>query len=155
MVDDSWIENPGGSSMSIAFRMPPRLGVWPMAGHSATASVAMTATTPSPQRVLTGSAESHQIECAAADEAVGAGQRLGDLEVIVALAHEETVEPARGPERLGEVPRLALELRRLLITVGHDHRARDPRQMTLRAVVVLDPVVEFHVARPRRQPRAA
>src|SRR5262249_45203286 len=75
--------------------------------------------------------------------------------MIVALAHDQCVEPARGPERLGEVARLPLELRRLLITAGDDHRARDPREMALRAVVVLDPVVELHVARARGQPRAA
>src|SRR5438132_2889532 len=43
MVDDSWIEKPGGFSMSIALRTPPRLGVWPVAGHP-TASRAMTRT---------------------------------------------------------------------------------------------------------------
>src|SRR5215510_3803125 len=153
MVDDSWIENPGGSSISIALRMPPRFGVWPTAGHPAAASVAITASTA--HRDLIGSAESHQVECGAADEAVGAGQRLGDLEVVVTLAHDERVEPARAPERVSELARLPLELRRFLITVGDDDRARDASQMALRTVVVLDPIVELHVTRPRRQPRAA
>src|ERR1043166_3579589 len=155
MVDDSWIENPGGSSISIALRMPPRFGVWPTAGHPAAASVAITASRAAAQRDLIGSAESHQVECGAADEAVGAGQRLGHLEVVVALADDGRVKPAHGPERLGELARLPLELRRLLITVGDDHRARDASQMALSAVVVLDPIVELHVARPRRQPRPA
>src|SRR2546426_11027266 len=155
MVDDSWIENPGGSSISIALRLPPRFCVWPTAGHPAAASVAITASRATAQRDLMGSAESHHVECGAADEAVGAGQRLGDLEVVVALAHDERVEPARGPERPGELARLPLELRRFLITVGDDHRAWDASQMALSTVVVLDPIVELHVARPRRQPRAA
>src|SRR5438093_4098527 len=120
MVDDSWIENPGGSSISMALRMPPRFGVWPRAGHPAAASAAITATRPTAQRDLTGSAESHHVERGAADEAVGAGQRLGDLEVIVALANDESVQPAHGPERLREVARLSLEFRRLLVTVGDD-----------------------------------
>src|SRR5437899_10426948 len=155
MVDDSWIENPGGSSISIALRMPPRFGVCPTAGHPAAASVAITASRATAHRDLIGSAQSHQVECGAADEAVGAGQRLGDLEVVVALAHDERVEPAHGPERLGKLARLPLELRRFLITVGDDDRARDASQMALSTVVVLDPIVELHVARPRRQPRAA
>src|SRR3989442_2761219 len=106
MVDDSWIEKPGGSSMSMALRIPPRFGVWPTAGHPAAASVATTATRPTAQRDVIGppckrsrvsSAEPHQLERGAADEAVGAGQRLGNLEVIVALAHAQPVEPAHGP----------------------------------------------------------
>src|SRR5437868_5561201 len=32
MVATSWMEKPGGSSPSIALRMPPRFGAWPCAG---------------------------------------------------------------------------------------------------------------------------
>src|SRR5256712_14031748 len=135
--------------------MPPRFGVWPTAGHPAAASVAITASRATAHRDLMGSAQSHQVEGGAADEAVGAGQRLGDLEVVAALPHDERVEPAHGPERLGKLARLPLDLRRFLITVGDDDRARDASQMALSTVVVLDPIVELHVARPRRQPRAA
>src|SRR3989475_10240034 len=140
MVDDSWIENPGGSSISIALRMPPRFGVCPTAGHPAAASVAITASRATAHRDLIGSAQSHQVEGGAADEAVGAGQRLGDLEVVVALAHDERAGPARGPEPLGELARLPPELRRLLITGGDDHRAPAASQGAPSNVVVVGPI---------------
>src|SRR5262245_29284571 len=31
-VADSWMRSPGGSSISTEFRVPPRLGVWPLLG---------------------------------------------------------------------------------------------------------------------------
>src|SRR6266487_2865475 len=51
MVADSWIESPGGSSASIAVRMPPRLGVWLPTGATA-ASIPTSVTSPSPHRSI-------------------------------------------------------------------------------------------------------
>src|SRR5436309_14700009 len=68
----------------------------------------------------------------AAEMAVGIAERLGDLEVVVALGDDELDALAGFLERLGEVARLALELGRLdRAVVEHDRRA-DALAITLR-----------------------
>ncbi len=67
----------------------------------------------------------------AAEEAVGRGQRLQHLEVIVALADQELDRLAGGLHGGGEIARLALEFRRLERAVRDDDRAVEPVEMAL------------------------
>src|SRR6266853_3896744 len=57
--------------------------------------------------------ELHLLERRAAEESVRTGERLEDLEVVVALRGEKLHGFPRRLDRSGEVARLALELRRL------------------------------------------
>src|SRR5437016_1318337 len=55
----------------------------------------------------------HLCEQRAAERAVGIGERLGQLEVVVALGADDLGALPRAGEGVGEIARLALELRRL------------------------------------------
>src|SRR3954451_3118803 len=89
--------------------------------------------------------ELHLLQHRAAEESVGAGQRLIDLEVIVARRHDEPHRLASRLQRRREVARLPLEFRRLQRAVDQGHRTVDVVEMALRAERLLHLVGEFHI----------
>src|SRR5882672_8509021 len=70
--------------------------------------------------------EFHLLERSAAEEAVGIGERLEDLEVVVALPDEKLHGFPRSLDRRGEVARLALKFGRLERPVRDDYGAVEP-----------------------------
>src|SRR5882672_11856300 len=98
-----------------------------------------------------GSAELHLLEHRPAEQAVGTGEGLEDLEMVVALGDEQLRGLARGFHRGGEIARLALELGRLERAVGQHHRRVEAVEVALRAYRVLHGVGELYVAAARGQ----
>src|SRR4051812_1333072 len=76
--------------------------------------------------------ELHLLQHRAAEESIGAGQRLIDLEVIVARRHDDPHRLAGGLQSRREVARLPLEFRRLQRAVNERHRTVDVVEMALR-----------------------
>src|SRR5215470_2739006 len=85
------------------------------------------------------------------EDTVRIGQRLGDLEVVVALGDEELYGFACRLHGRREVAGLALELRRLERAVGDDDGGVEPVEMTLRAERLLDLVGELDVGAACRE----
>src|SRR5882757_8571176 len=76
--------------------------------------------------------EPHLLEDLAPDEAVGIGDRLRDLVVVVPLGVHELHRLAGLLQRLGELARLALELGRLQRPVEEHDRRINPVQVPYR-----------------------
>src|SRR5262245_66507467 len=85
----------------------------------------------------------HQGERGAAVWAVGIAERLSHLEVIVVGRLDQLDRLARRLHGGGEVPVLALELRRLVGAVGGDDRRVQALELALRAHRMLHVVVEL------------
>src|SRR5260370_21230946 len=74
-------------------------------------------------------AQPHHFERGVAERAVGIAERLADLEVVVVAGNDQLDRLARRLQGGGEIPRLALEFRRLQGAVEHRHRAVDAVEM--------------------------
>src|SRR5258706_4684200 len=74
----------------------------------------------------------HHREHRAAERAVRVGERLGELEVVVALGTDDLGGASGAGQGVGEVLRLALELGRLERAVDDRDRRADAVEMTLR-----------------------
>ena len=76
--------------------------------------------------------ELHLLQHGAAEQAVGIGKRLHDLEVVAALHHRDRHRLADSFHRRGEVAALALEVGRLERAVGDDDRRAQLVDVALR-----------------------
>src|SRR5215470_738266 len=92
-----------------------------------------------------GGRELHHFKRGTPHDGVGIAQCLADLEVIVALAHDQLHRLAGGHERCSEVARLALKLWRLQSAVGKNERRVNPVDMALGGQRLLHFIGEFDV----------
>src|SRR5258708_17846075 len=96
--------------------------------------------------------ELHLLERGTAEKPVGTGERLEDLEMVVALGDEELYRLAGCLDRGGEAARLTLKLGRLQRPMRDDYRAAEPFERAFGAQPRVHLVGELDVGPALRSP---